>query len=287
MGVRDDLAKDGYFVARGVLTPTMVEEALDRLRVIAAQAHRYAPHLHQMVPVAEPALQASPDPLDHYDWIDNITFFDRTLWRLVAAAPALLALARTVLDSADVYPTNGGGMFMKPPGSGAGVPWHQDASPFSDLERPQQTVPPVFDFWLGLSPATVAMGCLHVIPGSHKRGRLAHIDGGGILKQLDLAEHGYSPADAVALETEPGDAVIWHQDLIHGSPPNTSQRRRVAVASVYHGAREEAALRRHHRKGAIRRRPPLCRNGVTCDLVDALPDNLPDHPHEPVKEWTR
>ena len=103
------------------------------------------------------------------------------------------------------------------------------------------------------------MGCLRLVPGSHKLGRVSHKESPEALHPfVDLAEFGYTEDDVLAIETEPGDLIVWHQDMFHGSPPNAGTEPRIAIAAVYHGRSEEDQLMACHRSGAIRSRPQLC-----------------------------
>ena len=55
-------------------------------------------------------------------------------------------------------------MFMnKPARKGTWLPWHQDRWVYLDHD-------PLITVWTALDPATVANGCVQVIPGSHKAG---------------------------------------------------------------------------------------------------------------------
>lgn len=268
---RGVLLDQGWYVVRGLLPESTCLRALDRLRRIAADLTQYRelPNIH---PVSVPALAMHADPLLRYDWIDQITCRDAVLWDLVAAHPALLAQARAVLGS-EVFWLNGGGCFMKPPGSPRGVPWHQDASPVVLAPLAGRTqAPPLFDFWLGLTAAHQEMGPLQLIPGSQHRGRLPHhTTPGNLFAHLDPAVHGYGPGDIVTIETGPGDLIVWHQDVIHGSAPNRSQQPRVGVASIYHGRNLEDELRREHRRGAIRTRHRFCEGMEIFPCPDPIP----------------
>lgn len=270
MSYRQKLMNDGWFVVRGVLSEQDIAAALDRLRLISQHidAYRHLPNIH---PVTVPALAGHPDPLYHYNWIDCVGFHDAVLWKTVSANPKLLAIARQVVGD-DVFPLNGGGFFMKPPGSPQGVPWHQDASPFLDAwKEDDESNRLLFDFWLGLSEATEEMGCLRLIPGSQKLGRVEHqAKDGALHPQIDPADFGYSEADIVSIPTQPGDLIVWHQDMFHGSGPNRGDKPRIAVASVYHGRADEELLRAEHRRGANRRRPQLCDGEKIFELEDAI-----------------
>lgn len=88
-------------------------------------------------------------------------------------------------------------------------------------------------FWVPLEDCTMANGCLHAIPGSHKRGldnerRMVRNDDdsgthfiGGDLPKYDRSEF-------IPLETKAGTLVIIHGDVVHESQANTSEKPRPA-----------------------------------------------------------
>ena len=58
------------------------------------------------------------------------------------------------------------------------------------------------------------MGCLQ-LPYVYNIGYHVHQSGADKLHpDLDLAELGYGSDDIVSVVTEPGDLVVWHQDMI-------------------------------------------------------------------------
>src|SRR5579862_2460412 len=104
-------------------------------------------------------------------------------------------------------------MFMnKPAQRGTILPWHQDA--WTHLDRqPEITV------WTAIDPATIANGCVQVIPGSHKLGRVNPSHGSGYLTNDQMDK--YCPEDKIVyLELEPGEAVLLHNWLLHRSDVN-------------------------------------------------------------------
>jgi len=62
------------------------------------------------------------------------------------------------------------GFFIKDPCNKTYVSWHQDST-YWGLEPPE-----IVTAWIALTPSTTANGCMQVIPGSHRRGQLTHID---------------------------------------------------------------------------------------------------------------
>jgi non-haem Fe2+, alpha-ketoglutarate-dependent halogenase len=120
------------------------------------------------------------------------------------------------------------GFFDKPPGSGNEfVAWHQDTM-YWGLEPPFAAT-----VWIALDNSDVENGCMRVIPGTHRCGLLPH----GISKQPGnvLAHDQEIPAEhldesaAVNFVLKAGEASLHHGELVHGSNPNRSTRRRCGM----------------------------------------------------------
>ena len=120
-----------------------------------------------------------------------------------------------------------------------GQPWHQDAFYFPFDRGPQVGV------WLAVTEATLANGCLHVVPGSHLEPVHAHLlDRRPNAKQgdVDILEHAMSGERPVPMA--PGDLLIFHSHLMHRSKDNNSSAIRAAM--VYHfGERGTVDLAEH------------------------------------------
>ena len=119
--------------------------------------------------------------------------------------------------------------FLKPARSGSATPWHQD----NGLWRDGDLEP--FNFWMALDPATIENGCLQMIPGSYKTEVVPHV-------LYDDSIHGELPKERVEemidtygvehIELQPGSVVVWHSSAWHYSPPNSSDKGRIAIAGV-------------------------------------------------------
>ncbi len=72
-------------------------------------------------------------------------------------------------------------------------------------------------------------GPLYVVPGSHRFGHLHHVD---TPSHLGLPTD-WAFADALCVEGEAGDSIIFHVHTIHGSPPNRSHQPRAAFINRY------------------------------------------------------
>jgi len=114
----------------------------------------------------------------------------------------------------------------KPPLIGSEKPWHQDNAYFNWL--PLDLIGTV---WIALDDATVENGCMHLLPGEHRRGPLRHyhtIDCEILPDRLQVGE-------AVPIELKAGGALYFSALLPHQTPPNKTTNRRRALQFQYRG----------------------------------------------------
>lgn len=117
-------------------------------------------------------------------------------------------------------------LLMKPPYVREPKVWHQDNAYFR--LRPNK----VLGWWIALDSTDESNGCMHVIPGSHLAGIDSHEGTGdlyGLSKQPSFGE-------ALAVPLRPGDGLIFHGELHHGTPPNKTKTRRRALQYHYASA---------------------------------------------------
>ena len=113
--------------------------------------------------------------------------------------------------------------FDKPPGSGP-IPWHQDMA-FWPIE-PDVCV----TAWIAIDRADKGNGCVEVIPGSHRR-QVPHVASTGTGRFGQKAAPDYVDENAkVTIELEPGQFFLFDRWLLHGSPANESNRRRLGLS---------------------------------------------------------
>lgn len=121
-------------------------------------------------------------------------------------------------------------MFMnKPAGKGTKLPWHQDR--WTALDRD-----PLITIYTALDPATRENGCVQIIPKTHKYGILNTQHNSGFLTD-ELAEEWCPEDQAVDVTLEPGEVILLHNWLLHGSDKNHSQQSRRALSVCYLDAR--------------------------------------------------
>ncbi|MBI4220062.1 MAG: phytanoyl-CoA dioxygenase family protein [Chloroflexi bacterium] len=121
-------------------------------------------------------------------------------------------------------------MFMnKPARKGTLLPWHQDR--WLALDRD-----PLITVWTALDPATVANGCVQVIPGSHKLGILNPTHHSAFLTDEQAKQH--APKDKIVfLELKAGEVALLHNWLLHSSDKNNTDIPRRAFSVSYMDAR--------------------------------------------------
>ncbi len=123
-------------------------------------------------------------------------------------------------------------MFMnKPAHKGTLLPWHQDR--WKHLDRD-----PLVTAWTALDPATVANGCVQVIPGSHTR--LVNPDHpSGFLTDEQAQQH-CPDEKAVYLELAAGEVLLLHNWLLHRSDVNRTDIARRGFSVCYMDGRTHA-----------------------------------------------
>jgi hypothetical protein len=112
----------------------------------------------------------------------------------------------------------------KEPGAGTYAGWHQDAYYLK--------YDPFFVTCLvAFTEQTAENGCLRVIPGSHRWELLPHEetdDDKSLLTRSQRITAEIDTAKAAPVELAAGQAMVFRDRLVHGSPPNRSRERRVA-----------------------------------------------------------
>jgi len=139
------------------------------------------------------------------------------------AHPELLKVAESI-NGEDFAPFNEA-LFIKEPGVGAAVSWHQDGVTHWDNKDFNEDIHG-FNFMVQVYGSTAVNG-VWVMPGTHKDGKID-------IKSL-VAQSGSERLEgAVPIVCNPGDAVICNRQLLHGSFPNCGFEKRVTVNFGFH-----------------------------------------------------
>jgi hypothetical protein len=138
--------------------------------------------------------------------------------------PGLLAIAASI-NGPDFVPYNDA-IFVKQPGLGASVAWHQDGLTHWDAPDWDEDIHG-FNFQVQLYDCTPA-NSLWVVPGTHKLGKLD-------IRQM-VEDNGGSDClpDAVPLYCDAGGVTIVNRQALHCSFANTSPDLRVSLTFGFH-----------------------------------------------------
>ncbi|HEY8284706.1 MAG TPA: phytanoyl-CoA dioxygenase family protein [Chloroflexota bacterium] len=100
-------------------------------------------------------------------------------------------------------------------GLNATIPWHQD----NGVVLPEADEATILTVWLPLNEATIANGCLQVIPRSHRGELEPHCPTakGAAIPDVVVADR-----RAIPVPMRPGSVLLMHQRTIHSSLDNTT-----------------------------------------------------------------
>jgi len=192
------------------------------------------------VKMFEPAAAADAPKEVVYLILGSLQFSEACL--RVYGHPGLLGVAAAI-NGEDFVPFNEA-LFIKAPGLGASVAWHQDGTTHwhaPDWDEGTHG----FNFMGQLYGSTAANG-VWVVPGSHKLGKID-------IKRW-VAEAGSERLpEAVPIIAKPGDVAITNRQALHGSFANTSKDWRVTVNMGFHRRRSVLGVEGggvHNAKGA-------------------------------------
>lgn len=127
-----------------------------------------------------------------------------------------------------------------PDWDGTRVLWHQDGG----YTQGQVDTLRMINVWSPLVPACTANGCMEFIPGTHTLGAVPHEKRA---HYLEIAREHLEPrlSQAVAIELDPGDVVLFHNLLFHQGLPNRTKAVRWSLDWRYQDA-AQSTLRPHH-----------------------------------------
>jgi hypothetical protein len=120
--------------------------------------------------------------------------------------------------------------WLKEPGDGSHVSWHQDGTYFALEPYDQVTA------WIALTDATPDMGCVKIIPGSQVIGQRPHRDTmtpGNLLSRGQTIDHPLDYKKYTLMPLRAGQISLHHTHVVHSSDPNRTNERRVGIGVSY------------------------------------------------------
>lgn len=257
--------REGYVVLRGLFPAAVVTAVREELaRIVDDEARRLLeagkirdPCAHEPVEtrLARLYAQAMDVPLKNFLRSE----VHRPAFYRLFFNPEILDLVHPRLGpEIRLYPNYT--IQPKLPGWANGVyAWHQDGGYTFHYQKGGYTPDDVnsqrmVNVWTSFVPSVEQNGCLCYIPRSHRRGLLPHVLVGTM---LEVAEDLLRPLlpSAVTVETDPGDAVLFHNLVIHGSLPNRSAGVRWSASFRYQDATQPTLRRMEGYLASSKARP--------------------------------
>jgi len=241
-----DYFEQGYLVLRGLIDAPSLQRYNQRFEDLVNGKLPLAPGMKIMQDVM--VVKGAVHPESELHAVNKMLCLeeDPVLFEF-AHHPALVSAVQSLLGD-EIYCLSSN-VFNKPPGVDGKHPMHQDLRYFKLAPADK-----IVGIWTAILPATRASGCLAVLPGSHKRGMLEHdtpdwdfVNYGFFgIEDIDLSER-------VHVELQPGDTLLFHPLLVHGSGTNRSDGFRRAI-SIHCAAADCTSDKGDWRKNPFTRR---------------------------------
>lgn len=123
-------------------------------------------------------------------------------------------------------------LMQKEPRVGGAWEWHQDYGYWykNQFMFPDQLI----SVMVALTDANQQNGCLQVIKGSHKLGRVNHgFAGEQVGADIIFVDNALKTMDLVYVELKAGDVLFFHSNTLHRSEANLSDSPRWSLISCY------------------------------------------------------
>jgi ectoine hydroxylase-related dioxygenase (phytanoyl-CoA dioxygenase family) len=132
----------------------------------------------------------------------------------------------------------------KQPKVGGAWEWHQD---YGYWYQNGCLFPDLASVYIALDRATRENGCLQLLKGSHRMGRIEHGRFGSQTgADPERVEAAKARMELVYCEMEPGDAVFFHGNTLHRSDPNLSDTPRWGLICCYNTRHNNPYKESHH-----------------------------------------
>jgi len=165
-----------------------------------------------------------------------------TIYGMIARSNSLVGCAEQILGG-EVYHYHSK-MIMKDAKVGGAWTWHQD---YGYWYQNGVLYPDLTSAFIAVDKATKENGCLQVIRGSHKLGRIDHVlTGDQAGADMERVKNALERLELVYVEMEPGDALFFHANLLHRSDQNRSENPRWSMICCYNSARNDPYKESHH-----------------------------------------
>ena len=200
---------------------------------------------------------------DEDDWRGMLyipyMLYDNEVFEEILLEPKPLALIRYLLGESCLLSSLG--CHFKGPGGDA-LPLHSDNG--NGMPSPFPSYSQVANVNYALTPYSRQAGALAIVPASH------HLARQPLASEMMLQGDHVNP-DAIAMDLEPGDAVVWHGNTWHGSFRREIPGIRINLAAYF--ARQYIQTQEQH-KGIVPE-PFLARHANNDQMLRLLGNEQP------------
>lgn len=213
----DNYARDGYILRRGLLSGREVDAFRAHARGELESERRAG------------AVIAKGDGSGNATLLRMWTSAGDDLYGLLARDERLVFLARQLIGK-PVY-LYSHKMTMKQPREGGAWEWHQDFGYWHDYGC---LAPDMMSIYVALDRATPENGCLQVLSGTHRLGRLTHRrENDQTVVEREHIDAALQRFELVHVSMEPGDAIAFDCNLLHRSDANRTDTFRWGYIASY------------------------------------------------------
>jgi len=219
----DFFHQNGYVAVESLLSPAEIQALAERSDLIGSGQAAHIPRERIQI---EKQFRDNPgavtDMLAAVRKLAHLANYDDVLRRHSLNAKILDVIADLLgTDDIALY---GDQLFMKPAYHGSAKEWHQDSESFRNI-FPMDLV----SAWAAIDDATIANGCLWMVPGSQRWGVVPrHLIP---TFEAQFGPTGAYPAQPVELKS--GSVSFHHSLTFHASGPNSTPHRRRGYATHY------------------------------------------------------
>ena len=211
----DDFHQDGYLIVRELFDPQEIAGLLSFAKADAALADEA--YVRRDSGGGETRLALRND-------------LDDTVPYTAVVRSQRIVQAMQILLGDEVYHYHHK-MMIKQPRIGGAWEWHQDYGYWYNFGC---LFPDMGSCMVAVDQATTENGCLQVLKGSHKLGRVDHVRiGEQVGADPERVRAARQRFELVAVELEPGDGLFFHGNLLHCSDQNHSEHPRWSLINCY------------------------------------------------------
>ncbi|TDE10550.1 phytanoyl-CoA dioxygenase family protein [Dyadobacter psychrotolerans] len=123
-------------------------------------------------------------------------------------------------------------LMQKEPRKGGAWEWHQDYGYW--YKNNGFLLPEMLSALTALTPATKENGCMQMIKGSHRMGRVEHgFAGEQVGADMEKVNEALKIMELEYLEMDAGDTAFFHCNTLHASAANLSEKPRWSIITAY------------------------------------------------------